>query len=434
MPQSAVKRFLLGSFVGAGVVGLVLLVMPVHNAEHTEKFVAPAMPVSSGALAARGAVARPRAARGLPVAMAVPNAAPVYSGKYDQELRETAQAMVAPGKGLLACDESTGTVGKRLESIGLENNEDNRRKWRNLLFTAPGIGDYISGAILFEETLFMDDPDGKAFVDVLKGSGIIPGIKVDTGLKPLVGGGPGETWCAGLDTLADRAPKFYEKGARFAKWRTALKIDVDNGCPTDLALEVAAQDLARYARICQESGLVPIVEPEILLDGDHDIATTAQIQERVLKTVFARLQENGVMLEGTILKPSMTVPGVDAKDKSDPATIAKMTVQTLDRSLPSSLVGVTFLSGGISEEDSSIYLNEMNKIPHKGGFTLTFSYSRALQSSALKIWGGKDESYTKAQEQLVARAKANSEAALGKYVPGSQPSIEESLFVKNYVY
>lgn len=207
-----------------------------------------------------------------------------------------------------------------------------------------------------------------------------------------------------------------------------------NGCPTDLAIEVAAQDLARYARICQESGLVPIVEPEILIDGDHDLATTARIQERVLTTVYAKLQDNGVLLEGSLLKPSMTVPGVDAKDKSDPTTIAKMTVQTLDRCLPPAMVGVTFLSGGISEEDSSIYLNEINKLPRKGAWALTFSFSRALQSSCIKVWGGKKENYKAAQDQLYARAKANSEASLGKYKPGSQPSIEQSLFVKNYVY
>jgi fructose-bisphosphate aldolase class I len=362
------------------------------------------------------------------------NAPKVYDGKYAKELVETAKAMTLPGKGLLACDESTGTVGKRLESIGLENNEDNRRIWRNLLFTTEGIEKYISGAILFEETLYQDDPNGKPFVEVMKAKNIIPGIKVDTGLKPLIGGNEGETWCAGLDTLADRVPKFYEQGARFAKWRTALRIDVANGSPSDLAIEVAAQDLARYARICQEGGLVPIVEPEILLDGTHDLATTCQIQERILTTVYKKIQENGVLLEGSLLKPSMTVPGVDAADKSNPSAIAAATVQTLDRCLPPSMPGVTFLSGGISEEDSSIYLNEINKIDRKYKGALTFSYSRALQSSTLKIWNGKPENVKKAQDQLLARAQANGEANLGKYKPGSQPSIEESLFVKNYQY
>merc|ERR1719217_1524641 len=263
------------------------------------------------------------ASRDSSLSMAAPNAPATYNGKYAAELRETAAAMVRPGYGLLACDESTGTVGTRLESIGLVNTEDNRRIWRNLLFTAPDLGKYISGAILFEETLFQSDPDGKPFVDVLKGNGIIPGIKVDTGLKPLCGGGAGENWCTGLDSLADRCGKYYAQGARFAKWRTALKIDVEKGQPTDLAIDVASQDLARYARICQENGLVPIVEPEILIDGDHNLATTAQVQERVLTTVYAKLQDNGVLLEGSLLKPSMTVPGVECPDKSDPATIAQ---------------------------------------------------------------------------------------------------------------
>merc|ERR1712066_1051156 len=200
----------------------------------------------------------------------------------------------------------------------------------------------------------------------------------------LIGGGESEKWCTGLDTLANRCGKYYAQGARFAKWRTALTINVEAGCPTDLAIDVAAQDLARYARICQQNGLVPIVEPEILLDGDHDIATTA--------------------------------------------------VQTLDRCLPPAMPGVTFLSGGISEEDSSIYLNEINKAGKKGAFATTFSFSRALQSSCIKIWGGKEENYKKAQDQLVARAQANAEASVGKSVPGSQPSDEESLFVKDYVY
>ena len=377
---------------------------------------------------------RPAVHRTLVPTMAAPNAAPVYDGQYAAELRATAQAMTAKGKGLLACDESTGTIGTRLEANGMENTEENRMVWRNLLFTTPGIEKYISGAILFEETLFQKDPNGKPFVDVLGGLNIVPGIKVDTGLIPLCGGGPGEKWCRGLDQLAERCAGYYEQGARFAKWRTALQINVEEGCPTDLAIEVAAQDLARYARICQENGLVPIVEPEILIDGTHDITTTARVQERVLTTVYAKLQDNGVLLEGSLLKPSMTVPGVECPDKSDPATIAKMTVQTLDRCLPPAMPGVTFLSGGISEEDSSIYLNEINKLDRKGAFALTFSYSRALQSSCIKIWGGKQENYKKAQDQLLARAQANSEASLGKYVPGSQPSIEESLFVKNYAY
>jgi len=350
------------------------------------------------------------------------------------ELKATAAAMVKEGKGLLACDESTGTVGTRLESIGLENNEDNRREWRQLLFTTPDLGDVISGAILFEETLYQDSKEGKPFVDLLNEAGIIPGIKVDTGLKPLCGGGEGETWCSGLDGLYDKCVLHYARGARFAKWRTALRIDIDNGFPTDYAIDEAAHGLSRYARICQEAGLVPIVEPEILIDGDHDIYTTAKVQERVITTVYKKLQECGVMLEGTLLKPSMTVCGVDHKDKPAVEEIARLTVQTLSRSIPSAMPGVTFLSGGISEEDSSIYLNEINKIDRVAPFALTFSFSRALQSSCLKTWDGKPENIEAAQTQLKARAIANSEASKGTYKPGSQPSMQESLYVKNYVY
>merc|ERR1712241_436027 len=341
---------------------------------------------------------------------------------------------VRPGRGLLACDESTGTVGTRLEGIGMENNEDNRRDWRELLFRTEGLENFVSGTILFEETLYQSAKDGTPFVDLLKEKGIIPGIKVDTGLKPLCGGGDGETWCSGLDGLYDKCVLHYARGARFAKWRTALRIDTEKGYPTDYAIDEAAHGLSRYARICQEAGLVPIVEPEILIDGDHDIYTTAKVQERVITTVYKKLQECGVMLEGTLLKPSMTVCGVDCKDKPDVEEIARLTVQTLSRSIPSAMPGVTFLSGGISEEDSSIYLNEINKIDRVAPFALTFSFSRALQSSCLKTWNGKKENIKAAQDQLYARAKANSEASKGEYVPGSQPSMQESLYVKNYVY
>lgn len=379
--------------------------------------------------ASRGsAFQTPRAPRGTSVKATLK----MSLADYADELRATAKAMVAPGKGLLACDESTGTVGKRLESIGLENIEANRQAWRNLLFTTEGLEQFVSGAILFEETLFQSDPDGRPFVDVLSEKSIIPGIKVDMGLKDLVGGNPGEKWCSGLDTLYERCVKYYVRGARFAKWRTALQIDAIS--PSNLAVDVAAMDLARYARICQECGLVPIVEPEVLIDGNHDVHKTAKVQERVMTTVYKRIEENGVLLEGSIVKPAMTVPGIESEAKSDPAEIAQLTVQTLERSLPAAVPGVTFLSGGISEEDSSIYLNEINKIDRVGPWRLTFSFSRALQSSCLKTWAGKPENIPAAQEQLRARAQANSEASLGTYVPGSQPSSEESLFVKNYVY
>jgi len=354
--------------------------------------------------------------------------------KYADELKETAAAMVRPGRGLLACDESTGTVGTRLEGIGMENSEENRRDWRELLFRTEGLENFVSGTILFEETLYQSAKDGTTFVDLLKGKGIIPGIKVDTGLKPLCGGGDGETWCSGLDGLYDKCVLHYARGARFAKWRTALRIDTAEGFPTDYAIDEAAHGLSRYARICQEAGLVPIVEPEILLDGTHDIETTAKVQERVITTVYKKLQECGVMLEGSLLKPSMTVSGVDCENKASPEQVAKLTVQTFQRSVPPAMPGVVFLSGGLSEEDSSIFLNEINKVDRVGPWALTFSFSRAMQSSCIKAWGGKPENVEKAQALLVGRAQANSEASQGKYVAGSQASTEGSLYVKNYVY
>ena len=238
--------------------------------------------------------------------------------------------------------------------------------------------------------------------------------------------------CAGLDGLHARCEKYYAQGARFAKWRTALRIGPNS--PSKLAITEAAHGLARYARICQEAGLCPIVEPEILIDGDHDVATTSKYQEEIITKVYDCLQDHGVLLEGSLLKPSMTVNGVECKTKASPAEVAELTVRTFERTIPAAMPGVVFLSGGISEEDSSIFLNEINKIDRKGPWRLTFSFSRALQSSCLKIWEGKPENVDKAQAQLVARAQANSEASKGEYKAGSQPSIEESQYVKNYVY
>lgn len=269
-------------------------------------------------------------------------------------------------------------------------------------------------------------------MEVLQANGIIPGIKVDAGLKPLPGGLPGEQVCTGLDGLPERCASYYARGARFAKWRTALKIQP--GGPSNLAVQEAAWGLARYARICQDAGLVPIVEPEILMDGAHDVETTAVVQEAVLAAVYKACSDNGVYLEGSLLKPSMTVPGVECDDRASPEKVAEMTIRVLERTVPSSVPGVTFLSGGLSEEDASIFLNTMNSVERKGPWSLTFSFSRAMQSSCLKTYAGKEENIPAAQKCLIARAQANSEANLGKYVPGSQPSDQESLYVKNYVY
>jgi fructose-bisphosphate aldolase class I len=352
---------------------------------------------------------------------------------YKNELAATAAAIAAPGKGILAVDESTKTIGKRLQSIGIENTEEARQGYRGLLFTAPGLGKYISGAILYEETLYQNHKNGTPFVKQLKDNGVFPGIKVDTGLQPLPGGDPIETWCTGLDGLKERAAAYYQQGARFCKWRAVLQITND-GCPTSLSIQENAWGLARYARACQESGLVPIVEPEILMDGDHNIEKTAYVQEKVLAAVYKALNDNNVFLEGTLLKPSMTVPGAECTEPITKEKIAEYTIRTLERTVPSAVPGITFLSGGLSEEEASIYLNTMNSIKRKGPWSVTFSYGRALQQSTLKAWMGKEENVPAAQKALLARAQANSEASLGKYVAGSQPSADGTLFVKGYKY
>lgn len=352
---------------------------------------------------------------------------------YKEELAKNAALIAAPGKGILAVDESTKTIGKRLQSIGVENTEENRRAYRGLLFSAPGLGKYLSGAILYEETLFQSAADGTPFVKLLAQNGIFPGIKVDTGLQPLPGGHPVETWCTGLDGLKERAAAYYQQGARFAKWRAVLQITKD-GAPSALSIQENAWGLARYARAVQESGLVPIVEPEILMDGDHSIDTTAAVQEKVLSAVYKALSDNNVFLEGSLLKPSLTVPGAENTEPVTKEKIAEYTVRTLERTVPPAVPGITFLSGGLSEEEASVYLNTLNSIKRKGPWSLTFSYGRALQQSTLKAWVGKPENVPAAQQALLARAQANSEANLGIYVPGSQPSADGTLFVKGYVY
>lgn len=347
------------------------------------------------------------------------------------ELRETANRLAAKGKGLLAVDESTPTIGSRLAGIDVENTEENRQAYRGMLFTADGLGEYISGAILFEETLYQKHLDGETMVSKLDKLGIIPGIKVDKGLRPLPGAGSVETWCMGLEGLVERTADYYKAGARFAKWRAVLQI-TDDGCPTDLAIKENAWGLARYARACQESGLVPIVEPEILMDGAHSIEKTAEVQEKVLTEVYKACAENGVFLEGSLLKPSMTVSGADCAEKAGSEEVARMTVQTMDRCVPAAVAGIMFLSGGLTEEDASVYLNTMNSMDRKGTWSMTFSYGRALQQSCLQAWKGKD--LAAGQKALMARAQANSEASTGKYIAGSQPSSQDTLFEAGYKY
>mmetsp|Transcript_9570 Transcript_9570/g.20179 ORF Transcript_9570/g.20179 Transcript_9570/m.20179 type:complete len:402 (-) Transcript_9570:557-1762(-) len=353
--------------------------------------------------------------------------------KFADELAETASKIAAPGKGILAVDESTKTIGKRLESIGVENTEETRQAYRGLLFTCPGLGEYISGAILFEETLYQSGKDGKPFVDSLGELGIIPGIKVDKGLSPLGGAESFETWCTGLDGLSERAAAYYKQGARFAKWRAVLQISANT--PSKLSIAENTWGLARYAKTCQDEGLVPIIEPEILMDGDHDIERCAEVQEEVLAMVYKNCDLNGVYLEGSLLKPNMVVPGAEWKGTIQAEDIAKYTIRTLERRVPSSVPGVTFLSGGMSEEEASVNLSVMNSIPRKGPWSLTFSYGRALQQSCLKSWLGKEENVKAAQDALMARARANSLANLGKYEPGSEPSLDkQGTFEAGYKY
>lgn len=338
-----------------------------------------------------------------------------------EELKKTAAYIAQKGKGILASDESNATTGKRLESVGVENTEDNRRDWRELLYTAPGLGQYISGAIMFEETLYQKARDGRQFVDILQAQGIYPGIKVDTGLQ-ILPGDKGETTTQGLDGLADRCKAYRKQGARFAKWRAVVKIG-EAGCPSTTAVLENAHGLARYAQICQENGLVPIVEPEVTLGpGDYSIEETAFWSERVYSHVMRLLNEYGVVLEGILLKPNMCLPGLDAP-VATPKEVAHYTVRTMMRSIPPAVPGIHFLSGGMSEEEATLNLQALNEEAPNAPWALTFSYGRALQSTTLKTWRGKQENWAAAQDILVKLAKANSEAAAGQFkgphpVPG----------------
>jgi fructose-bisphosphate aldolase class I len=352
------------------------------------------------------------------------------------ELAATAAALAAPGTGLLAADESTATIGKRFEAIGLDNTEDHRRAYRSLLASTEGLGEHISGVILFEETLFQDssaEAGGAPMVELFQRQGIVPGIKVDQGLEPLAGGLAGESWCTGLKGLGERAARYYARGARFAKWRAVLRITT-GGCPSELAVRESAWGLARYARTVQEHGLVPIVEPEILMDGDHDIATTASVQEWVLRTTYEALAINGVFLEGSLLKPSITLAGANCPESPSLEEVAAFTLRTLSRSVPAAVPAILFLSGGLSEEDASLCLNAINQSASQGyvPWHLGFSFGRALQHSCLKHWGGSD--LAAGQAALLARARANGAASRGAYQPGSEPSDDASLFVANYSY
>jgi fructose-bisphosphate aldolase class I len=326
-------------------------------------------------------------------------------------------------------DESNATCGKRLESIALENTEDNRRAYRELLVTTPGLGKYISGAIMFEETLFQSTSSGKKMTDCLKEQNIVPGIKVDKGLVPLANSN-GESWCMGLDGLDKRCSEYYKAGARFAKWRSVVSIPAG---PSQIALRDCAYGLARYAAIAQHAGLVPIVEPEVLLDGDQDIDRCLEVQEAIWAETFKYMADNKVMLEGILLKPAMVTPGADNPNKCPPETVAAYTLRMLKRRVPPAVPGIMFLSGGQSELEATLNLNAMNQSPNP--WHVSFSYARALQNSVLKTWQGKPENLQVAQEALLKRAKANSDAQLGQYNPANESAdAGERTYEKGYKY
>ncbi|CAN7433595.1 class I fructose-bisphosphate aldolase [Variovorax paradoxus] len=330
-----------------------------------------------------------------------------------QALIDTARALVAGDKGLLAMDESNATCHKRFAKLGIPQTEDARRDWRELIVTAPNLGASISGAILFDETIRQRTKSGASFVSVLSGAGIIPGIKVDTGAKPLAGH-PGETVTEGLDGLRERLAEYAGMGARFAKWRGV--ITPGPGLPSRACIEVNAHALARYAALCQEAGLVPIVEPEVLMEGDHSLARCAEITEETLHAVFAQLRLQGVLLEGMLLKPNMVLPGQDSPKQESVEEVADATVSCLRRTVPAAVPGVAFLSGGQSAQLASARLNAMNaRAGSRLPWALAFSYSRAVQQPALDAWKGDAANIAVAQQALVHRARCNQAARRGAY-------------------
>ncbi|KAE9548326.1 hypothetical protein FO519_008464 [Halicephalobus sp. NKZ332] len=353
--------------------------------------------------------------------------------EQEDELRDIANAIVAPGKGILAADESTGSMEKRLTPLGLENTEENRRLYRQLLFTGDDeLSNYISGVILFEETFYQKTDDGTPFVELLKKKGIIPGIKLDKGVVPIAGT-LGESTTQGLDNLSARCAQFKKDGAQFAKWRCVHKIS--SHTPSHVALLEVANVLARYASICQQNGLVPIVEPEVLPDGEHDLARAQKITEAVLAWQYKALADHHVFLEGTLLKPNMVTPGQQHKGSYSHEDIGRATVTALSRTVPAAVPGVVFLSGGQSEEDATLNLNAINQYKGKKPWALTFSYGRALQATCLSTWGGKQENVDAAKAALLKRAKANGAAATGNYTGGATDGTAgQSLYVANHAY
>jgi len=329
------------------------------------------------------------------------------------ELHETALALVAEGKGILAADESDGTIKKRFDSIGVESTEENRRAYRELLFATEGAEDHISGVILYDETIRQTATDGAPFPKLLESKGIIPGIKVDKGAKPLANA-DGETITEGLDGLRERLAEYRQLGARFAKWRATYTITDD--LPSEYAIWTNAHALARYAALCEEARLVPIVEPEVLMDGTHSIERSFWVTSRVLGAVFTELFDQKVRLEATLLKPNMVLSGYEAVERASADEVAEWTLKCFRRHVPAAVPGIVFLSGGQPDEDATANLNAMNQRgPHP--WQLSFSYGRALQAPALKAWGGKPENIEAAQKAYYRRAKFNGAARHGQYAP-----------------
>jgi fructose-bisphosphate aldolase, class I len=328
------------------------------------------------------------------------------------ELNKVAEAMVAPGKGILAADESSGTIKKRFDAIGVESTDESRRDYREMLFRASEGMKNISGVILYDETIWQKAKDGTPLVEIIKKAGSLPGIKVDEGTKPLPGC-PGELVTIGLDKLADRLPKYYEQGARFAKWRGVIDIG-PHGLPSYTCIKANAHALARYAALCQMAQIVPIVEPEVLMDGDHDIDRCVEVTEWLLKETFQELFYNRVALEGMVLKPNMAIAGKKSAKKSSVAEVAEKTLKVLKACVPGAVPGIAFLSGGQSDEVATAHLDAMNKF---GGlpWKLTFSYGRALQHAPQKAWSGKSENVAAAQRVFSHRARMNGLAALGQW-------------------
>lgn len=332
-----------------------------------------------------------------------------------QDMAATAHALVAPGKGILAADESFSTANKRFAKLGIPTTEEMRRAYREMLFTTADIGEFFSGVILFDETIRQGTKDGVPFTKVLQDAGILPGIKLDAGAKPLAKS-PGELVTEGLDGLRDRIAEYVQIGAKFAKWRAVITIG--DGIPSRRCIEANAHALARYAALCQEGGLVPIVEPEILMDGDHTLERCFEVTETVQHIVFDQLDRSGVVLEEMILKPNMVISGEECSVQASVDEVAAATVKCLRRTVPAAVPGIAFLSGGQSDELATAHLNAMNALfKDQLPWQLTFSYGRALQQPALTTWGGQDANVATAQKELHKRAKYNSAAALGRYQP-----------------